>query len=684
MPTKTTGFHSNSKKHAALSYGEEGFSIIPLHWITSVGQCSCMRSDCKSPAKHPLTEHGLKDACKDAGQIETWWKKFPKANIGVCTGSVSGDLIVVDVDVAKGANADDLTLPDTLKVETGAGYHLWFKADQPIRNSASKLGFGIDVRGEGGYVVAPPSIHHTGKQYSFITDDQIAEFPPNLIASLTQPDPKPDPVPTPDEPENLILSYSPGLSETDTATEGNRHAFLVSMGGRLRREGFSPEEIEAALLAANLKRCSPPVSDKRVRKIAHSLGRYTPVETIDFNVTDPEPAPEPAPAPDPAPDPDQTTQGHAKQSTQSTYDPFAWSGGDPLLGAITAEQLDLTVFSPPEMVLQGLFKGDWGIGVGIGSVGKTTFFHNACICLAAGRPFLPVVPENQGPRRILYLDFESNPWRLQWQIRKLRDWLSPEENLLVDQNLHFAIEPQTNNTPWRMTDRQSVINLAKYIQQHKIDLVIVDTYSQCADVRDENSNAEVQAKIVTPTRRLVKHTNCALLFLHHEGKGKKEQGESYMQYRARGASALIDASRYQITLIPSDNQKPGNGAKVVEIHNSKDKGDGFESVTMILDKATRWFSPIQAAPPPPKPKPIEETIIECLQLAGGPLTKKQIGQFVLGIPERTLFRKLRELVDDGEIVKVGHRYSVASPDPEAEEETQEEGSDDDTATAGAP
>lgn len=642
-------FNGNiSLREAARIYIGAGFSIIPLHWITR-GKCSCGKKDCSSPAKHPLTQHGLKDASCDLAQIKDWWKKFPKANIGVCTGQVSGGLIVIDVDVVKGGKITAVDIPITLEVETGNGFHFWLRSNQEIHNSAGKLGQGIDIRGWGGYVVAPPSLHSNGRIYTFRNQDPIAELPAKILAQLIDPEPEPET----DDP-TLILSYSPDMA--DFASEGSRNDFLTSIGGRLRRQGFSTEEIESMLLTANLKRCNPPLIDKEVRKIAWSVGRYIPVGQIETTVNDP--------APDDMdmgfdPDLDQQSTGQPAQSNQSTHDPFAGkSGRDPLIGAITSGQFRVIVYGRSEMILQGLFKGDWGLVVGKGGLGKTTFLLNVCICLASGKPFAPIVPEGQPPRRVLYLDFESNPQRLQEQFLKVCEQLTDDENLLVDENLQWAFEPEIAGHPWRMTDPQALKNLAKYIQQHKIDFVIVDTVSQAAALNDENNNAEVQRKIVVPIRRLVKYCDIGMLLVHHEGKGKTQTGIHDTQYRARGASALMDAARYQITLLPFSQDNRG----LIEVVNSKDKGYRFDKVTMSRNEATHWFSLVQSPPPKPAPK-VEDLIIDVLEMSSESMTTKDISALLPGTSKATLFRALKDLMASGRIIKVEHGQYQTPPNP---------------------
>jgi hypothetical protein len=633
-----TGFRFNfnganvSLLDAALIYAGEGFSIIPLHFLNHAGACTCGKTDCPSPGKHPLTRHGLRDASNDPDQIEKWWDQFPHANIGVCTGAASNGLVVIDFDPRHGGSEDGLNLPETLKSNTGNGHHLWFVTEDQIRNSAGKLGQGIDVRGTGGYIVAPPSKHVSGRTYTFDNQLAIAELPEGFFDKFEKP-----PISTGPFDDNIVLSGTSAIP--DIFPQGQRNEMLFSIAGKMRRNGFSSDEIESALLTANLKRCVPPLSDKEVRQIAWSIGRYIPVETIEAKVIESIPGPSVQQAPSPQTVPD--------INPDADYDPFAWDDTEPLLGAITAEQLAMTVFAEPEMVLQGLFKGDWGLMVGIGSVGKTTLMHNICVCLASGRPFLPIVPAGQKPRRILYLDFESNPWRLQKQIGTLREWLTSSENDLLDKNLHFAIEPQTAGNPWRMTDRQSLLNVAKYIQEQKIDLLLIDTISQAAALNDENSNSEVQNKVVTPMRRLVRHCDVAVLLMHHEGKAKKGSGENHTQYRARGASALMDGARYQITMVADDDER----RDPVKVINSKNKGAGFNPVLMSLDNESRWFSVIGELSPSIT---LGQSIIDTLDAQAVEMTVDEVCTLIPGAVKGSITNKLSELARMGKIIRTKH------------------------------
>jgi len=265
---------------AALAYAQRGWLVVPLHNPTQ-GKCSCRKRDCSSPGKHPRTEHGLKDGSKETRQIEQWLTRWPAANIGILTGQSSG-LVVVDVDgedgkaSLKALTATHAPLPKTLCVKTGRagvdgkrkGCHYYFRAPAVaiIRNSAGILGKGLDVRGEGGYVVAPPSLHPSGLLYEWRAPEQpIADLPPWLVAKLAE--------------TKTTIEVAPVQGEV--IAEGGRNAGLASLAGTMRRRGMSPDAIEAALMKENAARCRPPLPASEVREIARSVGRYPPAQIVN-------------------------------------------------------------------------------------------------------------------------------------------------------------------------------------------------------------------------------------------------------------------------------------------------------------------------------------------------------------------------------------------------------------------
>jgi Bifunctional DNA primase/polymerase, N-terminal len=153
----------------ALDYAAQGWSVFP----------------CRPGTKEPATRRGFKDATTNPATIRRLWLANPDYNIGIATGVVSGIWVLdVDGDVVA-AEARHGPLPSTLTSITGRGRHLWFRCDIPIQCSAGRVGDGLDVRGDGGYVLAPPSVHPDGPVYSW--SNTVAPVPaPDWLVQLAR------------------------------------------------------------------------------------------------------------------------------------------------------------------------------------------------------------------------------------------------------------------------------------------------------------------------------------------------------------------------------------------------------------------------------------------------------------------------------------------------------------------
>ena len=251
---------------AALSYAARGWPVFPVHSIRRQGtQCTCGRRDCGSPGKHPRTESGLKDATVDERTIRGWWQRWPDAGVAIATGR---GLVVVDIDVHKGGDDSYVDarralgdVPDTVEVITGSGgRHIYLAAPEgvAVRCSAGQLGPGLDVRGDGGYVVAPPSLHASGRRYQWESSGDpdevaVAPMPEGWLARLTAPQ------------RGRALGVA-----AEVFGEGQRNVGLFSLARSLRARGLDEEELEAALQVANTRRCVPPLDTREVESIARS------------------------------------------------------------------------------------------------------------------------------------------------------------------------------------------------------------------------------------------------------------------------------------------------------------------------------------------------------------------------------------------------------------------------------
>jgi hypothetical protein len=158
--------------NAALNYAARGWKVFPL-----------MPRDKRPPRR----SNGFKDGTTNPATIRRWFGSDEPYNIGVCTGLMSGGLFVFDTDGETGEvnkrvlEQDHGRFPATLMCETGNGIHYWFHTQTELRGSASRIAANIDIRCDGGYVVAPPSIHPNGKRYRWLNDLPLAAVPQWLV-----------------------------------------------------------------------------------------------------------------------------------------------------------------------------------------------------------------------------------------------------------------------------------------------------------------------------------------------------------------------------------------------------------------------------------------------------------------------------------------------------------------------
>lgn len=242
---------SNELKEWALRYADLGFAVFPL----------------RSKDKRPATEKGFKAATTNKQQISDWWDKHPDSNIGIATGAVSGGLVVIDLDIDKdkGLNGYETLkrwqqehgdLPDTWQSITGrGGYHLFYQ-DSAIHKIRAGLYEGVDIRADGGYIVAPPSVHPNGNRYEWELGPgdgvEIARVD-NTVAEFLQ-------GPAPKERERQ------GFQEPEEIPEGMRVSTMVRLVGSLKAKGLADDAIRAAVQAENGTKCIPPLTDEELEK----------------------------------------------------------------------------------------------------------------------------------------------------------------------------------------------------------------------------------------------------------------------------------------------------------------------------------------------------------------------------------------------------------------------------------
>ena len=237
-----------SMKEWALRYAHLGLAVFPV----------------KEKGKAPATPHGCKDATTDALQIETWWNINPQHNIGIATGSRSGGLVVIDLDIdeEKGKNGYETLkewqkehgdLPETWISITGNGGYHYFYRDTAANKNKVALYDGVDIRGEGGYIVAPPSIHPNGHTYEWEQEPgeyEIAQVNGQVIKFLLGPAPE-------------KKQY---FHQEEIIPEGQRVSTLIQLIGSQRSKGLGEAAIRAAVQAENEEKCIPPLTDQELER----------------------------------------------------------------------------------------------------------------------------------------------------------------------------------------------------------------------------------------------------------------------------------------------------------------------------------------------------------------------------------------------------------------------------------
>lgn len=248
---------NNEILNAALQYAANGWAVFPV-----------------SKEKNPLTPNGFRDASKDPKIIKSWYKKYTGANVAIATGQVSGGLVVIDIDYDEEKGIDGFASFREWEEENGCkissrsattgrqGCHIYFTTKEPIGCKVNALD-GVDIRGDGGYIIAPPSIHKNGREYFWddedeeiecVQDDSDVDF---FFAEAFRNAPSSGPFSAPAQ-----------------ATAGSRNDTIFKMAAAFQSKGLDDDAIMIACKAYNQKNCNPPLPDDELERTVKSALRY--------------------------------------------------------------------------------------------------------------------------------------------------------------------------------------------------------------------------------------------------------------------------------------------------------------------------------------------------------------------------------------------------------------------------
>jgi hypothetical protein len=312
-----------------------GFSVIPV-------------GDDKVPTIPWLA---FQQAHATDDNLVAWFGNGHSRNVGIVTGRIS-NLVVVDTDNADAETWAQANLPTTpMMCKTAKGMHRYYRhPGVEVRNGArirTTVGtLALDVRGDGGYVVAPGSTHPTGVTYAAPTKwpaslADVPVFSPTWLAA-------------PEKPSSATVAVSAG----EQIPDGQRNATLTSLAGAMQRRGMSQPSIVAALTVENETRCNPPLPSSELETIAKSVGRYEP-------------------------------------SAPMTLPAFS-----------LLNDVDLLLRPAPAAVVdERLFANSLVALYGPPGVGKTFVAQDLAYCLASGEPWLGAAVQRKGP--VVYVAAEG-------------------------------------------------------------------------------------------------------------------------------------------------------------------------------------------------------------------------------------------------------------------------------------
>lgn len=309
IPAATLIENTRRAYNWALQVAARGIAVVPLFPVDTHGTCTCPKgADCGSPGKHPMTPSGLTDGSTDEQRIRFWNAELGDTNWGLITGGYELDarkgtltpdkdkpgVVAIDVDGEEGAATwaalvDSLAAEhgesvraalDTYRVNTGRGFHLYFRGVLPT--GTHNIGKSVDTRGSGGYVVAPYSVHASGSVYTpDNTSKKILDLPGYLAACVKKGGKR---AAGESKGRKSKGAGKKAAAEVKEATpqeiveaglgEGGRNDALMRLGCSYRAKGLDQKDIATLLSMYNLQHCTPTLPDDEVEAIARSCASY--------------------------------------------------------------------------------------------------------------------------------------------------------------------------------------------------------------------------------------------------------------------------------------------------------------------------------------------------------------------------------------------------------------------------
>lgn len=602
----------NQLQEAALRYADDGWKVFPLHGIEA-GKCTC-GVKCSSPGKHPRVAWS-DAATDDPDVIRKWWDKWPNSNVGVATGSRSG-IYVIDVDNKEsvdlgagtliGAGDHSLrqkqqeigNLPDTRSSTTGSGgTHLIFtyttqngEPPEGLMPNRGGLLYSVDTRGDGGYIVAPPSMHQSGNRYRWNDEDlTIKSLPSSWLKFLN--------------------TSSDGGLQTLSVTEDfilrageGRHEWMFRMGSKLRgQHGLDRTPLFGALMAYNNQHCRPPLSPEDIEHITINCLKYE--AGIPLKLDD-------------SPEPTLPTLEEGADLAEILFD---FLSEEP------------AAFIP--LVSKLLHSGEAMILGGPPNVGKTWAVMDMMLGIAEGGYFANHFSCTKAP--VLFIDEEGSR-RGDWE--RFQMLLSGRDDKSASGIPLYA----KIDSGIRLDTTAGHAQLSRLIERYKPGAVFLDSLVRVHG-GDESNNRQM-AEFFRVVKKLMTTYQTSFVFTHHIRKPGKDSQEDPM-WMLRGASD-IQGFPDSIAIF-----LPGSDASDVKVVHTKmrnaEKLQSFHLNLRIEDDLGRAVIGYSEADPEQE-NMTRQKISSILRSGGLPVTSEQIAA-ATGLSLKTVSDHMKVLAAIGEV-----------------------------------
>jgi hypothetical protein len=523
---------------AALRYASLGWPVIPLHTPEN-GACDCGKDCGRSNGKHPWFDGWGKRATTDEAAIRGWWRTWPNANVGLVTGARSG-FFVFDVDTDKGGD-DSLAalppIPDTIEAKTGSGgrHYLFKHPGFYIKSSTEGLGVGLDIKGDGGQIVAAPSLHKSGRSYEWVPghgpdDCELASAPTWLLERLQPAIQEAAPkIVTADNATRRAQAYIARMPQAISGSRGHDSLWAVAIA-LCRGFRLSAAEAIALILSDYNPRCVPPWSEK---EIVHKVRDAIEHGDVPFGyLLDAQPS--------------QTVQRRESASVQASApapkrpEPGCDDGDEALAikqPRFTMEKLSdlLNENIPPTKWLLSPYVPAVSFGelVGPPGKGKTTFMAWMIMQMAAAGARCAVI-EEEGSRR---------------GLQRLLSRAMEAVGSNVSDRIGFMHAQLVN-----LLDQRDIYELSIVLKG--FDFVLFDSFNLVTPGLDEDK-AKDAGPVIKDLRWLRNSLQIATWFNHHSGKSKWRVGDVPRLGDGRGSSAWPGALDCELAMRPV--QDPENG-----------------------------------------------------------------------------------------------------------------------------